>query len=148
MHQQSLNLIKQLITHNNLILLILEVVRNYILFNYVYPVFDRISVIWLSTREHAHIHEEACARHSRTCFFLGYHWTLKERNLYCSSWRILLYYRLFVDQQFSPETSELTISSGAKALPPLLSVPLLRCNDAGWCCALRCAFNINVCGEN
>ena len=120
MHHQSLNLIKQLITHNNLILLILEVVHNYILFNYVYPVFDRISVIWLSTREHTYIHEEACARmHERVSF-----WDTTE------PWRNEIYivlagaYYCTIDflsiNSISPEMSELTISSGAKTLPPTL----------------------------
>ena len=51
----SLNLIKQLITNNNLIRPILDKVRNYILFNYVYPVHDRGSVLFdYRSRETVH----------------------------------------------------------------------------------------------
>lgn len=57
---RSLNLIKQLITNNNLIRPILDKVRNYILFNYVYPVHDRGSVLFdYRSREHSRINEEA-----------------------------------------------------------------------------------------
>lgn len=59
-HPRSLNLIKQLITNNNLIRSILDKVHNYILFNYVYPVLDRGSVLFdYRSREHSRINEEA-----------------------------------------------------------------------------------------
>lgn len=44
-HPRPLNLIKQLITNNNLIPSVLDKVHNYMLFNYVYPVLDRLGVI-------------------------------------------------------------------------------------------------------